>query len=481
MKTIPCYDIFEFNRSAPVEGNPFLDVQFSAQFQLGSRVVECEGFYDGNGTYRQRFMPDRPGEWTFATRSNLPALDGQTGAFLCVSPRPGVHGPVRVNGRTHFAYDDGTPYFQVGTTCYAWNHQGDALETQTLATLASAPFNKLRMCVFPKHYTFNQNEPELHAFERGPDGAFDFTRFNPAFFQHLEQRIAQLGELGIEADLILFHPYDRWGYAVMPPKVDERYLHYLVAHLAAYRNIWWSFANEWDLMTKSMADWDCYFKLVQQLDPVQHLRSVHNCRVVYDHGKPWVTHVSYQTIATSPDMAPVGALLRQYGKPVVVDEACYEGNIPNRWGNITPQEMVRRFWDVTAQAGTCGHGETYLHPQDILWWSKGGVLHGQSPSRLAFYRQLMETHAPGGLDPVQDVWGGNFPAASRGSDYYLAYFGLHQPGRMEYHFPDGLTYQLEVIDTWEMTVTPLPGVYAGSGAVDLPALPYMALQAIKSG
>jgi len=40
---------------------------------------------------------------------------------------------------------------------------------------------------------------------------------------------------------------------------------------------------------------------------------------------------------------------------------------------------------------------------------------------------------------------------------------------------------LEVIDTWEMTVTPLPGVYAGSGAVDLPALPYMALQAIKSG
>ena len=256
MNTIPCYDLFELSLSGPQDGNPFLDVQLSAQFQFGSRVVHCEGFYDSGGIFRLRFMPDRPGEWTYTTRSNSPALDKQSGAFTCVPARAGVHGPVRVSGRTHFAYDDGVPYFQVGTTCYAWNHQGEKLESQTLATLAGSPFNKLRMCAFPKHYTFNHNEPELHAFERGSDGAFDFTRFNPAFFQHLEQRIAQLGDLGIEADLILFHPYDRWGYATMPFEVDQRYLHYLVARLAAYRNIWWSFANEWDLMTKSMADWD---------------------------------------------------------------------------------------------------------------------------------------------------------------------------------------------------------------------------------
>ena len=322
MNTIPCYEIFEISLTGPMGGSPFTDVQLSAQFRLGSREVPCAGFYDGGGVYRLRFMPDRPGEWSYQTRSNLPSLEGQTGAFQCTAPREGVHGPVRVSGRTHFAYDDGAPYFQVGTTCYAWNHQGEDLETQTLATLSTGPFNKLRMCVFPKHYTYNQNEPELHAFERGPDGAFDFTHFNPAFFQHLEGCIARLGELGIEADLILFHPYDRWGYAAMPLEVDERYLRYLVARLGAYRNVWWSFANEWDLMTKSMDAWDRYFKLVQQLDPVQHLRSVHNCRALYDHGKPWVTHVSYQTISVSPDLSPVGALLRQYGKPVVVDEAC---------------------------------------------------------------------------------------------------------------------------------------------------------------
>jgi hypothetical protein len=44
------------------------------------------------------------------------------------------------------------------------------------------------------------------------------------FFSHLEHRIADLRALGIEADLILFHPYDRWGYATMPAEADDRYL-----------------------------------------------------------------------------------------------------------------------------------------------------------------------------------------------------------------------------------------------------------------
>ena len=126
----------------------------------------------------------------------------------------------------HFKYEDGTPYLPVGTTCYAWNHQGEALETQTLATLKDAPFNKLRMCVFPKHYTYCRTEPDFHAFEGSVEEGWDFARFNPAYFQHLEMRIGQLLDMGIEADLILFHPYDRWGYRSMDAETDDRYLKY---------------------------------------------------------------------------------------------------------------------------------------------------------------------------------------------------------------------------------------------------------------
>ena len=60
----------------------------------------------------------------------------------------------------------------------------------------------------------------------------------------------------------------------MGPESDDRYLRYAVARLAAYRNIWWSFANEWDFMgSKKDADWDRYFRIVMEEDPYGHLRS----------------------------------------------------------------------------------------------------------------------------------------------------------------------------------------------------------------
>jgi len=163
----------------PREGNPFRDIQLNAEFQYMHRVVSVDGFYDGDGLYRLRFMPDAAGVWRYVTSSNSPALDGISGKFTCTDPSPGNHGPVHVAHTYHFAYADGTPYIQIGTTCYAWVHQGDTLEKQTLATLAKSPFNKLRMCVFPKDYLYNKNEPVYYPFERSETGEFDFTRFNP--------------------------------------------------------------------------------------------------------------------------------------------------------------------------------------------------------------------------------------------------------------------------------------------------------------
>jgi uncharacterized protein DUF5060/uncharacterized protein DUF4038 len=201
--------------------------------------VQVDGFYDGDGAYKVRFSPDNEGEWTYGTRSNRRELDGQTGAFLCVAPSAKNHGPVSVRNTYDFGYADGTPYFPFGTTCYAWTHQPVELQQQTLETLRQAPFNKMRMCVFPKWYTYNQDEPPVYPFPRA-QGQHDYTRFVPEFFRNLERRISQLQALGIEADLILFHPYDHWGYALMPPEVDDRYLRYVVARLAAFRNVWWS-------------------------------------------------------------------------------------------------------------------------------------------------------------------------------------------------------------------------------------------------
>ena len=72
-----------------------------------------------------------------------------------------------------------------------------------------------------------------------------------------------------------------------------------------------------------------------------------------------------------------------YRKPVIYDECKYEGDIPQGWGSLTAREMTQRFWLGTLSGCYVGHGETYRDPQDIIWWAKGGVLHGQSPARIA--------------------------------------------------------------------------------------------------
>ena len=78
------WDIFELALNGPEGGNPFIDVKLSAEFKQRGRVFKPEGFYDGNGMYRIRFMPDTTGDWSYTTKSNRRELDGKNGQFTCV-------------------------------------------------------------------------------------------------------------------------------------------------------------------------------------------------------------------------------------------------------------------------------------------------------------------------------------------------------------------------------------------------------------
>ena len=72
------------------------------------------------------------------------------------------------------------------------------------------------------------------------------------------------------------------------------------------------------------------------------------------------------------------------------------------------QELVHRFWRGTVAGCYVGHGETYLHPDDVLWWFKGGVLHGESAARIAFLRRILESAPAGGLEPEVPETQANF-------------------------------------------------------------------------
>ena len=489
--------IFEIALKGPADGNPYLDVQLSATFSQANRSVTVPGFYDGHGTYRIRFMPDHEGSWSYVTQSNSPLLSGKSGAFEATAPSAGNHGPVRVHNKFHFAYADGTPYFPFGTTCYAWTHQPLDMQAQTLATLKKTRFNKLRMGVFPKDYPFNINEPLHPVFVSGHDGKLDFDRPNPVAFRHFETQVGALRDLGIEADIIIFHPYDRWGYADMSAAQDFRYVAYLAARLSAYRNVWWSLANEYDFLldTKPVAQWDRYFHILEENDPNQHLKSIHNGdqSMNFDHRKPWVSHVCIQhwDVKRTPEWRDA------YGKPVVNDEPEYEGNIIFPWGNITAQELVHRFWITVMRGGYAGHGETYTHPEDLIWWAKGGKLHGEAWKRIGFLRDLLEADVSNGLEPMghNAAWPWSRVSGAADGDLRYIYLGEHQPVIWSTGLPleDG-HYDVDIIDAWAMTVTPAKKVTApiphptrhgsivrggkadAAFGVDLPGKPYQAIR-----
>jgi hypothetical protein len=472
-QSIARWDYLELNLPGPTSGNPFIDVTLSATFRCEHRTISVNGFYDGDGSYKVRFMPDALGAWTWTTISNAPALNSQSGSFQCIATQPGNRGPVSVRDSYHFGYADGTPFVECGTTCYAWAFQAVATQRQTIQTLAASPFNKIRMCLFPKWYQHNRKEPPIYPFPRNGE-TNDYSTFNPAYFQHLDHLILELRNIGVEADLILFHPYDKWDYQSMPADVDDRYLCYVIARFSAFRNVWWSLANEYDLLkSKTSTDWDRFARIIEERDAFDHLRSIHYCFHQYEYGRGWCTHAGVQ----DSRMELAAGWRADWQKPVVFDECKYEGNIASRWGNISADAMTRRFWIAAAQGTYCGHGETFLSPEDTLWWSHGGVLHGSSPAKIALLRKLLEETIALGPGPIGFNAIADDPVGARrpnGSVTFF-YFDEHQPAEGTFTLPEGKTFTAEYIDTVTLARTPLPGEYSGKAEVKLPGTPWGSL------
>jgi hypothetical protein len=493
--TVEQWGIFDRACTGPATGNPFTDIELSARFTCGNRTNTVSGFYDGDGIYRIRFMPETLGQWYYLTQSNSPQLSGLSGSFQCVSPTGQNHGPVRVRNVHHFAYADGTPFVAIGTTCYSWAQQPDSIEEQTLASLKASPFDKVRMCLLP-----GKQKPIFYPYAQDADGKFDPSRFNPDFFHHLEKRIQQLGDLGIEADLILFHPYHKGAmqwFDDLDDAADDRYLRYVVARLSPYRNIWWSLANEYgQVKNKTDADWDHFFQVVEAADPYGHLRSIHNAGKIYDSNKPWVTHASIQNGSAVADFGRAVLIRELWPKPVVYDEVCYEGNIDRRWGNLTGRQMVERFWFGTIAGTYVGHGETFSNPKGISWTGEGGELMGQSPPRLAFLRKILESGPTDGIEPIDETYETHI--GGKAGAYYLVYFGAEQPTEWKFALPrdppnknalqEGMKFHVDILDTWNMTIIPIDHTFTigklvesaypavGDSTVSLPGKPDMALR-----
>jgi len=485
------WGLYEIELHGPAKGNPFVDITVAAVFNGAGQTITVPGFYDGDGIYRVRFSPPEVGRWTWEVTSNVRPLR-RRGRFTAVDPTEGNHGPVGVvPDGYHFIYADGSPYRQIGTTSYSWAQQSDEKCALTLDTLAASPFNKIRMLFFP-----NVPSEVTDPFVRTGPGLADWdpTRFDPSYFRRYENRIERLLALGIQADVVLYQPYDNdRGYSNMKRADDERYVRYITARFGAYRNVWWSLANEYDdNEVKTLDDWDHLGQFLQDVDAHNHLRSIHNKNIYYDARKPWVTHASIQSGGAAMDGIRAH-LHRQFAlKPVVFDEVAYEGNIDARWGQLSGEEMTSRFWHTFVGGTYCGHSETLNEAQSpsTSWLGQGGVLNGESAPRLAFLKQIMDDGPAPGIDALQPDWG--FDTAGVDNEYYMRYFGEDAPTSWDVVLPSGTgrSYRADIIDTWNMTVTPAGTftiVNTDNGnqdpsrpTIDLPGTPWIAVRFVKA-
>lgn len=286
---VPRWEIHEFELHGPCRvENPFRDAALIGEFTSPSgRTDRIPGFYDGDDAWRLRFAPDEEGEWRYTLRGEGVEIS-QNGRLVCTAPRG--HGPIRIHPQNPyaFAYADGTPFFPMGDTCYGLyddSHITPGLRAEYLDARRRQRFNFVRMSIghsAPRA----EADPAFWAWG-GTPGAPDLDRLNPVFFRGLDNLFRDLQARGMNIELLLFNFYRR-------PFTDTRlwtaarerlWLRYAVARYGAFNNLFlWTLANEYEthpdgayrLDLPSDVDWaKATARLVRQLDPYNHLVTVH--------------------------------------------------------------------------------------------------------------------------------------------------------------------------------------------------------------
>ncbi|MDP3684305.1 MAG: DUF5605 domain-containing protein, partial [Ignavibacteria bacterium] len=281
--------------------------------------------------------------------------------------------------------------------------------------------------------------------------------------------------------------------------INISYIKYLTARLSSFRNVWWSMANEFDYVkSKTHADWDLLSRTVVESDPYRHLCSIHGSTAMYyEYWKSEFTHVSIQDEAPVLNTGAAAILRNAYFKPIIYDEVGYEGNLNQRWGRYSGEEMTYAVWMGVIAGTYVTHGESFLFKddKDTIYWAKGGTFKGSSWKRIDFLRKIVE-EGPGPLQ-LADISRDNITSTA-GNGYYIIYFGKEMKDTWLFNLPvkngiyerlkPGTRFKIEIIDTWDMTIQSCPAIFETTKEIDyreydkafqkvrLPLKPYVALR-----
>jgi len=386
---LPRWEPHDFVFTCPVAPADPFQVSFSAQATgPGGAELTVPGFYDGNRTWKIRFSAPAEGDWRLTTRSDVAELDGLRTAVTCVANRsPSIHGGVRVDPvRPHqFVFEDGTRFLPVGYECdWLWaldsNDPGLPVTNTFLDKLLANGFNFVILNAFAYDTSWRRGHTGADDFGPPPfypwDGSNDqpdFGHFDLRYWRHYDRVIDALYQRGIWAHMLIkvYNKHVQWPANGSPE--DDRYFRWLIARYAAYPNI------TWDLAKEANYEKDTGYKLgrlrfIRANDPYRRLITVHDDRAGYDRG-------IYDDLADYRSdqqhqlwRETMLAHLQQRAWPVINAEFGYEqgpgGSADKTYGVAqSPEEVVRRAWEVYAAGGFGAYYYTYtawdiIRPED---------------------------------------------------------------------------------------------------------------------
>jgi hypothetical protein len=300
--------------------NPFTDVTLVADVVgPGGASYEVEGFFDGDGAggsvgdvFRLRLFAAALGVWSWTTRSSVPALDGQTGAFTCRGTLPGVfgEGPIEVDPAHPRAFRrrDGGPVYLLGkfldvaapapiqySHTFLSEELSDGDREAMLARHVGMRLHKLNAYLANRgDYRGVSTTPWV-----GTADANDKQRFDLARWHAYDAWVVRLRDAGLVAQLWFFADDSDFGDL---PDADRRLLlRYGMARLSAYANTMFTLCLEWQ-EGWSAADVEDHATYLQTLNPWDRLVSVHG--TTGDFAFPTAAWADYLDIQSGNDADP---------------------------------------------------------------------------------------------------------------------------------------------------------------------------------
>jgi hypothetical protein len=483
-KSVECYDFVEvvLHLEAPPAGQPFIDGACVGELQGPTGApLRVYGFCDSEdgSVFRIRFMPTEPGKHEFVVSLKWGGEQTDSkGSFE--ARRGGRKGPVRVDPKypAHFVYEGtGKHCFWNGTTTYwllGW--QDERIIRESLDRLAKLKVNRIRVALNGRtRDAMRWREPDIKPtkdfqFRLEPWPAarpeniespgYDVTRFNLEFFRKCERTLAHGRKRGIIVSLI-FHldgrdaGVDPFGKGGMGGRDEQRYYRYVVARFGAFENVMWDVTNEWHLFRDE--PWvERMGAYIKEVDPWDHMTSVHGKEVFPFRKSPWVDFAMFQQW---DEHGSYGFMLKnrqeqavRKAMPQVNEEYGYEDHYPFPWGEkrVWPariaESRVRLAWEMAMAGGYQTTGERANVPNYGGWITGRGNAEMTMLKGYARLRDFFERFEWWKLEPRPDLVSTNA----------LCLAGPAEVGqRYVVYLPDGGTAHLKL----KVTLPKSPLVY----------------------